>query len=102
VAHRTHLSFSPNTTIEAVHLSQASIDEKLLGLPGPYHEHVISTFNTWSRRPTHQSLTDTGGGYNLEDVILPYHTLQPSQPTVLRFSPKGPAWSQVINPIITN
>jgi hypothetical protein len=27
VARETHLSFSPNTTIEAVRLSQASIDE---------------------------------------------------------------------------
>jgi hypothetical protein len=47
--------------------SQAPIDNQLLGLPGPYHRHVIGTFNTCSRGPTEGSLIDTGGGggYNL-------------------------------------
>jgi hypothetical protein len=45
----THLSFSPNTTIEAVCLRQAFIDDRLLDLLGSYHQHVISTFNTCSR-----------------------------------------------------
>jgi hypothetical protein len=51
-------------TKEVVGLSQASVDNGLLGLPGPYHRHVIDTFNTCSRGSTHQSLADTGGGYN--------------------------------------
>jgi hypothetical protein len=51
--------------------SQTSIDSRLLGLPGPYHRHAIGTFNTCSRGPTHQSLTDTGGGYNLAGAGLP-------------------------------
>jgi hypothetical protein len=68
----------------------------LLGLLGPYYQHVISRFNTYSRGPTHRSLTDTGGGYNLGCVSLPHYTPRPSQPTVLRFPPKGPIWSQVI------
>jgi hypothetical protein len=42
--------------------SQAPIDNQLLGLPGPYHRHVIGTFNTCSRGPTEGSLIDTGGG----------------------------------------
>jgi hypothetical protein len=34
-----------------------------IDLLGPYHQHVISMFKTWSWGPTHQSLTNTGGGY---------------------------------------
>jgi hypothetical protein len=52
--------------------SQTSINSRLLGLPGPYHRHAIGTFNTCSRGPTEQSLTDTGGGYNLEGASLPH------------------------------
>jgi hypothetical protein len=44
--------------------SQSSIDGRVLGLPGSYHRHVIDTFNTCSRGPTHLSLTDTGESYN--------------------------------------
>jgi hypothetical protein len=93
VAHGTHLSFSPNTTIEAIGLSQASIDGELLGLLGPYHQHAIGTFNTCSRGPTHWSLTDRGGGYNLGGAGLPHHT-PPIFPTSgLHFPPKGHARS---------
>jgi hypothetical protein len=42
--------------------SQTSIDGRLLGLPGSYHQHAIGTFNTCSRVATPRSLTDTGGG----------------------------------------
>jgi hypothetical protein len=48
--------------------------------------------------PTHRSLTNTGGGYNLGGVDLPHHTPRPSQSTILRFSPKSLAWSQVNHP----
>jgi hypothetical protein len=102
VAHGTRLSFSPNTTIEAVRLSQAPIDGRLLGLLGPYHQHAIRIFNTCSWGLTHRSLTDIGGGYNLKGASLPYHTPRPSQPMVLHFPPKGSTWSQVIHPTITN
>jgi hypothetical protein len=44
----THLNFSPSTTIEAVRLRQAPIDDSLLGLLGPYHRHAISMLNTCS------------------------------------------------------
>jgi hypothetical protein len=60
---------------------QSSVDNQLLGLPGLYLWHAIGTFNTCSRVPTSQSLTDTGGGYNLGGA---------------RFPPKGPARSQII------
>jgi hypothetical protein len=66
VACGTCLNFSPNTAIEAVGLSQAPVDGQLLGLPGPYHRHVIDTFNTCSGVPTPRSLTNTGGGYHTE------------------------------------
>jgi hypothetical protein len=102
VPHGTRLSFSSNTAIETVGLSQTSVDDRILGLLGPYHQHAINTFNTCSWGPTHRSLTDTGRDYNLGGVDLPHHTLWPSQSTVLHFPPKGPAQSQVIHPIIIN
>jgi hypothetical protein len=54
--------------------SQSSIDDRLLVLPDPYLWHVIGTFNTCSWGPTHRSLTDMGGGYNLRDTAFPHHT----------------------------
>jgi hypothetical protein len=62
-----------------------------IDLLGSYHQHVISTFNTCSHRPTHRSLTDTGGGYNLRGADFPHHTPWPSRPMVLCSPPKGPA-----------
>jgi hypothetical protein len=66
-----------------------------VSLLGIYLRHVISTFNTCSRGPTHRFLTDTGGGYNLKGADLPHHTPHSSQPMVLRFPPKRPVRSQV-------
>jgi hypothetical protein len=54
----------PRQSLKQWGKSQSSIDGWLLGLPGPYHRHAIGMFNTCSRRPTHRSLTDTGGSYN--------------------------------------
>jgi hypothetical protein len=34
-------------------------------LIGPIYQYAIGTFNTCSWGPTHRSLTNTGGGYNL-------------------------------------
>jgi hypothetical protein len=80
--------------------SQASINNKLHRLLGPYLQHVINTFNTCSRGSTHRSLTDTGGGYNLGGASFLHHTPEPFQPTVLCFLPKRPAWSQVNHPTL--
>jgi hypothetical protein len=102
VAHGTCLNFSPNTTIEAMRWSQSSVDSMLLGLLGPYYEHAISTFNTYSRGLTHRSLSDTGGGYNLGGASLSHHTPRPSQLMVLCFPPKAPAQSRVKHPTITS
>jgi hypothetical protein len=74
---------------------QTSINSRLLGLSGPYHQHAIGTFNTCSRRSTHPSIIDTGGSWNLRGAGLLHHTPRPSQPTVLSFPPKGPAQSPI-------
>jgi hypothetical protein len=66
----TRLSFSPNTAIEAVRLNQASVGDRLLGLPGPYHRHAIGTFNTFSQVPTPRSLIDADGGYHIENIRI--------------------------------
>jgi hypothetical protein len=86
-------SFSPTIVNEAVGKSQAFIDNRLLGLPGPYHWHVIGTFNTCSQGPTHRSLTDSGGGLQPWRCRLStYHS--PTFPIGgPHFSPKGPAQS---------
>jgi hypothetical protein len=68
VVRGTHLSFSPNTVIEEVRLSQAPVGGRLLGLSGTYHRHAIGTFNTCSRVSTFRSLTDAGGGYHIENL----------------------------------
>jgi hypothetical protein len=101
VTRGTYLNFSHNTIIEAVGLSQAFVDDKLLGLLSPYHQYAISTFNTCSRGLTHQSLTDKVEDCNLEGASLPHHTRWPFQSTILHFSPKSPARSQVNHPTIT-
>jgi hypothetical protein len=67
-------SFSPTIANEAVGKRQASVDNQLLGLLGPYHQHAIGTFNTCSQGPTHRSLTDIGGGYSLEGIGFPHTT----------------------------
>jgi hypothetical protein len=65
--------------------SQTSVDSRLLGLSGPYHQYAIGTFNTCSWGPTHRSLTDTGECYNLGGAGFPHITLRPSQPAISPF-----------------
>jgi hypothetical protein len=59
--------------------SQTPIISRLLGLTALYHRYAIGTFNTCSWGSTERSLTDTGGGYNLERASLP-HTHSPTFP----------------------
>jgi hypothetical protein len=70
----------------------------LLGLLGPYHQHVISTFNTYSRGSTHQSLTDTGRGYHFGGAGFPHTTLRPFQSTVSTFHLRALPGLRLINP----
>jgi hypothetical protein len=70
VVRGTHLSFSPNTTIKAVRLSQAHVGDRLLDLPSSYHQHAIGTFNICSRVSTPWFLTDTVGCYHIENLRI--------------------------------
>jgi hypothetical protein len=99
VVRGTHLSFSPNTTIEIVHLSQAPADDRLLGLPGPYHRHAIGMFNTCSRVSTPRSLTNTGGGYHIETSEQPQHSPCPSLLSVSLIPLNGPVRSLFLSNI---
>jgi hypothetical protein len=83
-------SFSPELAIEAVDVKPPIVDGRLLGLLGPYHQHAISTLNTCSRGPTHQSLTDIGGGYSLGGAGFPHTTPRPSQPAFSTFHLRAP------------
>jgi hypothetical protein len=85
-------SFSSEPTNEAVEKAKTSINSKLLGLPSPYHRHAIGTFTTCSWGPTHQSLTDTGGGYNLRGAGFRRTTPWPSQPSVSPFHLRALDW----------
>jgi hypothetical protein len=91
--HRSVPSFSPNPTNEAVSLSQASVGDELLGLPGPYHQHAIGTFNTCSWVPTPRSLTDIGMGYHIKTSESPHHSPRPSLLSVPLVTLIGPARS---------
>jgi hypothetical protein len=57
-----------------------------ISLLGPYHQHMISMFNTCSRVPTPRFLTDPSEDYKLRGAVFPHYTPRPSQPTVLCFS----------------
>jgi hypothetical protein len=92
--HGTRLSFSPNTAIEAVHLSQAPVGGRLLGLPGPHHRHAIGTFNTCSRVPTPRSITDTGRGYHIENLKI---ATSLSTPFPSKVSTDPPQWPRPVS-----
>jgi hypothetical protein len=78
--HESVPSFSLEPTNEAVEKDKTSINNRLLGLSGLYHRHAIGTFNTCSRVPTPRFLTNTGGGYHLENLRITI-TLSPSFPS---------------------
>jgi hypothetical protein len=95
---RVHTQFCSRANQWRSGESQTSINSRLLGLSGPCHQHAIGTFNTCLRGPTHRSVTDTGGGYNLGGVGLPHTTPWPSEPTVFTFhlrAPPGLQFNQV-------
>jgi hypothetical protein len=78
-------NFSPDPAIEAVGVKPPSFGNQLLGLPDPYHQHAINTFNTCSRGSTHRSLTDTGRGYNLVGAGFPHTAPRPSRSAASTF-----------------
>jgi hypothetical protein len=93
VVRGTRPSFSPNTAIEAMRLRQTSVENRLLGLPGPYHWHAIGMFNTCSRVPTPWSLTDTSGGYHIENLRIATSLSPPFPSEGSTNPPNGPARS---------
>jgi hypothetical protein len=73
------LSFSPEPAIEAVGVKPPSVSNQLLGLPSPYHRHVIGMFKTCSRVPTPQSLTDASDGQHETPIIWVFKYLLPTR-----------------------
>jgi hypothetical protein len=67
------------------HSSQRGHKQPTPNMQGRKHQHASDTFYTYSRGPTHRSLTDIGGGYSLEGTGFPRTTTQPSQPAVFTF-----------------
>jgi hypothetical protein len=68
-----------------------------IGLLGPYHQDMISMFNTCSWGPTHRSLTETGGRYNLGGASYPHPSPRPFPTDGPLLSLNGPTRSQFIN-----
>jgi hypothetical protein len=64
-------------------------------LTGPITPACNRYVKSCSRGPTHQSLTDIGGGYSLEGAGFPHTTPRPFKPMIHPFPPKGPARSPV-------
>jgi hypothetical protein len=82
--------------------SQAYDDNRLLGLPGPYHRYAIDMLNTCSRVSTPRFLTDTARGYHIENLRIAT-TLSPPFPFKgSNDPPNGPARSQIIQTTTTN
>jgi hypothetical protein len=70
----------PKTTIKAVCLSQAFVDEHTTSVYLAYISNIWSVRSTCSWESTNQSLTDTDEGYHLGGLGLPHHSPHPSQP----------------------
>jgi hypothetical protein len=83
-------SFSPLTFSETIGLSQAPVDNRLLGSLGPYTSMRLVHSILARGASTHRSLTDTGRGYNLGGAGFLYHTPRPSQPGVFAFHLRAP------------
>jgi hypothetical protein len=95
-----YLASLPSQPMKKWGQSQASINDRLLGLLGSYHQYAIGMFKTCSRGPTHRSLTDAGGGYNLGGAGFPHTTPRPSQLPVSLFhlrAPPGLQFNQVLS-----
>jgi hypothetical protein len=78
-------SFSPEPANEAVGVKSSIYQWLTTMLTGPISPIYIGTFNTCPRGPTHWSLTDTGGDYNLGGTSFPRTTPRPSWPVVSPF-----------------
>jgi hypothetical protein len=68
---------------------------------GCYNRHAIGTFNTYSWVPTSRSLTDTGGGYHIENLRIAIALSTPFPFDGSTDPPNGPARSQIIHNTFT-
>jgi hypothetical protein len=82
--------FLPHDSLRVGERGSEQVATQLHQLTGPQHQYAIGTFNTCSRDPIHQSLTDTGGGYILEGDDFPHTIPRPSQLTVFTFHLRTP------------
>jgi hypothetical protein len=62
---------------------------------------VIGTFNACSQEPTHQSLTDIGGGYNLGGVSFLHTTLRHSQSMISTIHLRAPFGLRLSNQLLS-
>jgi hypothetical protein len=92
-------SFSPNRSQWSSRLKPRFCRWPATRFAGPIYQYVIGTFNTFSQGPTHRSLTDIGGAYNLGCAGFPHTTPQPSQLAVSTFHLRVPPGLQ-LNQII--
>jgi hypothetical protein len=95
-----HLISLSLTAIEAVEKVKHQLTNKLHQFTShisPARDQYVQYLLTGS---IYRSLTDTGRGYKLRCVDLPYHTLQFSQLTVLHLLPKCPTRSQINHPTL--
>jgi hypothetical protein len=83
-------SFSPPHSQWSSRLKPSLCRWHATRLIGPIYQHAIGTLNTCSWGPTHWSLTDTSGGYNLGAVGFPHITPRPFQLTVSAFHLRVP------------
>jgi hypothetical protein len=67
--------FLPHNSLGVGERGFSQVVTQLHQLIGPIYQHVIHTFNACSWGPTHWSLTNTGGGYNLRGADFPHTTL---------------------------
>jgi hypothetical protein len=102
VIHKSATQFLSQHSHWSSNESQTSIDSRLLGLPSPYHRHAIGTFNTCSRVPTSRSLTDTGGGYHIENLRIATSLSPPFPSEGSTDPPNGPDRSQIIQTTFTH
>jgi hypothetical protein len=77
--------FLPHDSLGVGERGFGQVVTQLHQLTGPIYQHAIGMFNTCSQGPTHLSLADTGGGYNLGGAGFPHTTPRPSQPVVSTF-----------------
>jgi hypothetical protein len=95
-------SFYSEPAVEAVGIKPPSVGIQLLGLSGPYHRHVICTFNTCSRGVNPSVINWHKQGLQPWRCRLSTYHSSTFPTSCLSFPPKGPTQSQVIHPTITN